>query len=45
MPPDSTMTEALPRELAEQRCARLGLPLLPRKQKLQRERGVPPPPR
>jgi len=25
-------------------CARLGLPLLPRKQKLQRERGVPPPP-
>jgi len=26
-------------------CARLGLPLLPRKQKLQRERGVPPPPR
>ncbi|MFP5388469.1 MAG: hypothetical protein ACLGG5_04130, partial [Thermoleophilia bacterium] len=26
-------------------CARLGLPLLPRKQKLQRERGVPLPPR
>jgi hypothetical protein len=26
-------------------CARLGLPLLPRKQKLQRERGVPPPAR
>jgi hypothetical protein len=26
-------------------CARLGLPLLPRKQKLQRQRGVPPPPR
>jgi hypothetical protein len=26
-------------------CARLGLPLLPRKQKLQRERGAPPPPR
>jgi hypothetical protein len=26
-------------------CARLGLPLLPRKQKLQRERGPPPPPR
>jgi hypothetical protein len=26
-------------------CARLGLPLLPSKQKLQRERGVPPPPR
>lgn len=25
-------------------CARWGLPLLPRKQKLQRERGVPPPP-
>jgi hypothetical protein len=25
-------------------CARFGLPLLPRKQKLQRERGVPPPP-
>jgi hypothetical protein len=25
-------------------CARLGLPLLPRKQKLQRERGAPPPP-
>jgi len=25
-------------------CAREGLPLLPRKQKLQRERGVPPPP-
>jgi hypothetical protein len=25
-------------------CARLGLPLLPRKQKLQHERGVPPPP-
>ena len=25
-------------------CARRGLPLLPRKQKLQRERGVPPPP-
>jgi hypothetical protein len=25
-------------------CARLGLPLLPRKQKLQRERGPPPPP-
>lgn len=25
-------------------CARLGLPLLPSKQKLQRERGVPPPP-
>jgi hypothetical protein len=24
-------------------CARLGLPLLPKKQKLQRERGVPPP--
>jgi hypothetical protein len=26
-------------------CARFGLPLLPRKQKLQRERGPPPPPR
>lgn len=26
-------------------CARLGLPLLPRKQKLQAERGAPPPPR
>jgi hypothetical protein len=26
-------------------CARLGLPLLPRKQKLQQERGPPPPPR
>jgi len=26
-------------------CARLGLPLLPRKQKLQAERGPPPPPR
>jgi hypothetical protein len=26
-------------------CARLGLPLLPRKQKLQRERGPPLPPR
>jgi hypothetical protein len=26
-------------------CARLGLPLLPRKQKLQSERGPPPPPR
>ena len=26
-------------------CARLGLPLLPRKQKLQRERGAPLPPR
>jgi hypothetical protein len=26
-------------------CARLGLPLLPKKQQLQRERGVPPPPR
>ena len=26
-------------------CARLGLPLLPRKQKIQRERGPPPPPR
>jgi hypothetical protein len=26
-------------------CARFGLPLLPKKQKLQRERGVPPPPR
>jgi DNA-directed RNA polymerase specialized sigma24 family protein len=26
-------------------CARLGLPLLPRKQKLQHERGAPPPPR
>lgn len=26
-------------------CARLGLPLLPRKQKLQRKRGAPPPPR
>lgn len=25
-------------------CARFGLPVLPRKQKLQRERGVPPPP-
>jgi hypothetical protein len=25
-------------------CARLGLPLLPRKMKIQRERGVPPPP-
>jgi hypothetical protein len=25
-------------------CARFGLPLLPKKQKLQRERGVPPPP-
>jgi hypothetical protein len=26
-------------------CARLGLPLLPRKQRLQRERGPPLPPR